>query len=101
MFILGGQEIGETPLQIGSRIGVAVGASNSPKSSSTRYTVPSRLAESGGVVIARNAHARLRAGAAGAPLGGAGGRFLSWAMLRRRASIRLITRRGTANVGFG
>jgi hypothetical protein len=41
----------------------------------------------------------LKTGAGGAALRGAAG-FLSSATLRRTASMRLITRRGVANVGL-
>src|SRR5215204_5747111 len=52
----------------------------------------------GAAKSAHDTHARLRTGAAGAPLRGA--IFLSSRMLRRNACMRLITRRGAANVGF-
>ena len=45
-------------------------------------------------------HARLRAGVTGTLLRG-GADCLSSATLRRSASIRLITRRGVANIGLG
>ena len=70
-----------------------------PKPSSTRSTVSPRFGNRDEVIIViRTFHARLRvAGIAARPLPAG---FWSCAMLRRSASMRLITRRGAANVGF-
>ena len=103
MSILTGQQIGDDRCQVGfGRVGLAVSASELTEviqhEIDGAVTAVSKRRHCG--ALRHDTHALLRAGAAGVPLRGAAG-FLSSATLRRSASMRLITRRGAAKVGFG
>ena len=93
--ILDGQEEMVCRSAAGARFAVGL---TERESSSTRSTVSPGSVIVAGRCRAPTLHARLRVAGVAAPPLPAG--FWSCAMLCRSASMRLITRRGAANVGF-